>query len=874
MQQGDTTAITIEVQRRTYNMFRTLHPLQPPTLGWAAGGLLAFIGALMLVAPHQFASSAYAPLQPQLAWWSVMFLLVGAALLVVSALQPRLWVWRTVWCAAATALVLLASCLWRVGGWTGVVVYGVMGLSMLATTPRLSRVRQPHSVGPDLFVLIMGLSSVCNGLVILLLPQQFTGYFYERIRWHLPLNGLAFLVGGLAVLAVQLLFVRSRRVVWVAHVLAACGLWAWLVVNPIPLRLWTGIAYYGGLGLALAIAPWLGPRLAQIDGAALRIRLALTLAATAAIPLIGALTLITSQQEQLARQQAITGQQSVAAMLAGNIGSYVHLHEAAVATLASNLGAGDMSAVQQKAVLQNTARSYPEFTVLQLIDAQGNALLRTDEKPLSPSSNGHALFETIRRAGQPVVNVQIGRVLKQPMFFIGAPLQNQNGQFGGAVVGALDTSTVARLMSDAHTNSAARLMLVDQDGRVLAQPGAPADSILSDQSAAAAVAAMRASPVISGGLSYTTPDGEWVAGYARLPDLAWGIVVEQPAASALASVRLGREAAFVVLLLMLGAAAVVGILLARQLARPLAELAGAADQFATEATLLPVTRSTVQEITQLSDAFQTMRERLVARTRERERLLEREQAANAQAQAALQARDTFLSVASHELRTPLTSLLGNAQLLQRRVTREASLADRDQRSVDVIVAQAQRLNMMLIALLDISRIERGQLQVERLPLDLGALIRSVIDEVRPTLDHHQLVFHEPPSPLLIMGDALRLDQVVQNLLSNAVKYSSGGTITARVDQHDNWARLTVQDQGIGIPAAAIPHLFERFYRVESSGNRPVSGMGIGLYVVKEILAQHDGTITIASSEGQGSTFTVLLPLSRGQESGFANKSAL
>jgi len=83
----------------------------------------------------------------------------------------------------------------------------------------------------------------------------------------------------------------------------------------------------------------------------------------------------------------------------------------------------------------------------------------------------------------------------------------------------------------------------------------------------------------------------------------------------------------------------------------------------------------------------------------------------------------------------------------------------------------------------------------------------------------------------------------------------------RADKHNDWARLTVQDQGIGIPATAISHLFERFYRVESSGNRPISGMGIGLYVVKEILAQHNGTITVESSEGQGSTFTVLLPLS-------------
>src|SRR5215212_12202565 len=158
------------------------------------------------------------------------------------------------------------------------------------------------------------------------------------------------------------------------------------------------------------------------------------------------------------------------------------------------------------------------------------------------------------------------------------------------------------------------------------------------------------------------------------------------------------------------------------------------------------------------------------------------------AQNAVHVRDQFLSIASHELKTPLTALLGNAQLLQRRAIREGSFSTRDQRALHVIADQATRLNKMIAALLDISRIEMGQLSIERVPMDLSDLVRRVIAEIQPTLERHTIDYNAPNAPLWIEGDELRLEQVLHNLIGNAVKYSpAGGAVTVRTEQREAYA---------------------------------------------------------------------------------------
>jgi signal transduction histidine kinase len=248
---------------------------------------------------------------------------------------------------------------------------------------------------------------------------------------------------------------------------------------------------------------------------------------------------------------------------------------------------------------------------------------------------------------------------------------------------------------------------------------------------------------------------------------------------------------------------------------------------------------------------------------ERERLYAAEQQARSQAEAALRIREEFLSIAAHELKTPLTTLMGNIELIQRRARREGGLNERDARAIGVAIQQARRLKRMIDSLLDLSRLELGQLSIEPNSLDLGRMALRVVDEVQPSLLNHSISCHTPEIPVMIAGDEVRLEQVLQNLLQNAVRYSpNGGKIEVFVtaDKRAALASLQVRDHGIGIAADALARLFERFYRVPDSTIEHIHGVGIGLYVVREIVTLHGGTVDVASEAGVGSTFTVKLPL--------------
>jgi PAS domain S-box-containing protein len=238
-----------------------------------------------------------------------------------------------------------------------------------------------------------------------------------------------------------------------------------------------------------------------------------------------------------------------------------------------------------------------------------------------------------------------------------------------------------------------------------------------------------------------------------------------------------------------------------------------------------------------------------------------------EAQEAIHVRDAFLSVASHELKTPLTSLLGFLDLLQRRVTPGTVIGEREQRRIQVATEQAHRLNKMVSSLLDVSRLQTGQLSIERSPVEFGALVRRIGGEVEQTLHQtHQLIMQLPEEPVLIVGDDLRLEQVLQNLLQNAVKYSpQGGPIVMRLDSVGGHARLQVQDNGMGIPPESLGDIFSRFYRAANTAGHQVSGMGVGLYVVKQIVELHGGRVEVESVEGEGSTFSIFLPLAEQQQ---------
>jgi signal transduction histidine kinase len=254
----------------------------------------------------------------------------------------------------------------------------------------------------------------------------------------------------------------------------------------------------------------------------------------------------------------------------------------------------------------------------------------------------------------------------------------------------------------------------------------------------------------------------------------------------------------------------------------------------------------------------------------RERHLREEQSARATAETAVALRDEFLSIASHELRTPVAVLLGNTQLLERVLSGRVRQDTRVRQSFAAIERQLTRIQALIATMLDVSRIERGHLKIEHDPLDLIALVQAVVEEVRTTTQAHPIeliIPADPPLSIFVYGDALRLEQVMFNLLQNAIKYSpDGGPIQVTIARAEDWASVAVTDHGLGIAAEALPHLFERFYRAPAVRSEHISGMGIGLYIVHEIVTLHGGDVSVASEQGAGTTVTLRLPLATPQPS--------
>lgn len=242
-------------------------------------------------------------------------------------------------------------------------------------------------------------------------------------------------------------------------------------------------------------------------------------------------------------------------------------------------------------------------------------------------------------------------------------------------------------------------------------------------------------------------------------------------------------------------------------------------------------------------------------------LLAREREQRTQLEAHMRMRDEFLGVTAHELRTPVTSLLGYAQLTRRRLDQHAPDDARLTRALDVVIRQAHRLDRLTTMLLDLTRLDHGRLVLQLAAVDLTALVARIGDEIQLLTSHHTLAIRHPDAPLIVQGDELRLEQVLYNLVLNAIKYSpAGGLVEIELRREGSSAVIAVTDHGLGIPADDIPHVFDRFFRAQNASVQHISGMGIGLFLVYELVSLHGGTVGVRSTLGEGSTFMVTLPL--------------
>lgn len=243
-----------------------------------------------------------------------------------------------------------------------------------------------------------------------------------------------------------------------------------------------------------------------------------------------------------------------------------------------------------------------------------------------------------------------------------------------------------------------------------------------------------------------------------------------------------------------------------------------------------------------------------------EAALETQLAAIAELERLNQSKSRFLSTISHEFRTPLTAIIGYSEFLTASAGDPTAVAE----DAAVIHREASRLNRMVDDVLLLDRADAGRLPLQRQPLQLNDIVQDVVAAFRPLTEGHRIVLSLARDLALVDGDRDRLLQAMTNLVSNAVKYApGGGRITIATRNDGDYVLLSVQDQGIGIAAADLPRIFDRFERIESGIAGRISGAGLGLPIVREITALHGGRVWAESEPGIGSTFSLALPAARG-----------
>jgi signal transduction histidine kinase len=818
--------------------------LSGSSLRWAMGLFCSFIGAFMLVAPHQFSAPVYERLLPFATPWAVAALAAGVGLLAAAATRTRRAMRRAAHGLASLVLLTLAFGFATTGAWAGTLAYGVLACGLLL--PAGLRGRPPRGPAGDLLSLLMGLVGTLAGALMALGPEFLAhnpwvkaGHpFYARAL------GVALLATGPPLAWAQLRR-PPQRWLWTVHLAAGVSLLLTGVAAATPPPAWTGIALFWGVGSAVALLPGLQRWSAGLDPSALRTRLALALATATSLALVLAAAVSTSQEERLATAHATETLAVETHSVAQNVRDYVELNGARAATLAALCGQLPLAGEPQRRLLEASRPRYRDASGLLLLGLDGRLLASDGSVNLDQATRDDLARATSARSQAPV-ELAIDRTTGRRRLLVAAPVFGRDGRPAAAVVIAFDSHSLERRIGREGT----MVSLGDGWGDLIARHDGLAGGASKLPAGWDRRAASGSPPFVPGRL----------AAIAAVPDFHWIVAIERPRESALASVNRGRDLAFATLLVVLPLAIAGGIQVSRFITRPLGALADAVDELTAGNPWAPLESSRISEVERLSAAFREMRDRLARRTAESERL-QAELRARAEALAESDRRkDEFLAMLAHELRNPLGAVSTAAYVLGQVREVEPPVA----RSISVIQRQSQHLARLVDDLLDVSRITRGKVELRRVPLDLAEVVKQAVETTRPLAEarHHRLEVSLPPEPLPVLADPTRIEQVLANLIRNAVKFTEpGGLIAVAAAADGGEAVVRVRDTGAGISGELLPRVFDLFVQGQQGLDRSAGGLGIGLTLVRRLVEMHGGRVAARSDgPGRGSEFTIWLPL--------------
>ncbi len=818
-----------------------MSPSPPPPLAltWPAAFIGLLFGLLMTYVPYEFGVAAFRPLYPYVRLLGVAYL-AGSIALMGAMLYPRAprvldFLGRLVFTLATAPYWWVITV--RHGGLTGALLYPLLVLGLwLEVSPSFRR--------RPVFRLFAASIALVFGVALLAAPERFTPLFYARLA---PLRlgvGLLFAGCGLALLLPVVTRHRPRARVLLGLLAVPYALLAWTLAQS---ATWMGMSVHAIITLAcVAEACAFRPRVPRTVGW----KLLRGLAFAGLVPLLalGGLAAFLAQRaiERQVREDTVRA----AAGEADFVRRYLDDARESLQLLLESPGFRTAFATPEREGVE---------AYLSTLPAQARAFdvaLATgpDGTPLASSSGTLEALAAVLppvppeawAAGVPWVSPPFIGLEGQPEVALALPFTA--GERRGLLVGLLSLSRLSASLTPAAQRF--HVQVVDRRGRLVLRDTAPGAPLLGES-----LLPLRGPEPVAGPSPdvqelFDAKDRRILAADAPVPETPWSVVVTQELGVAYAAIT--RMSAAVVGLM------VMGVLLTFALSQVVARdvirrLAGLREATAALASGELGRRVEVEEDDELGDLERGFNE-----------MATRTGAAQAELRDAVRVREEFLSVASHELRTPLTPLKGFAALTLQRLEKRGDFPEREWllKALRSMSRQTERLVRLVDDLLDTARIQGGRFELERQRVDLVPVVREVLE--RFELRGESVLRFElevPEGPVEGVWDAPRLDQVVTNLLSNAVRYSpQGGTVRISLVMEATHVELRVRDEGIGIPAESVQGLFKPFARASNATSRHFGGLGLGLFICREIVERHGGLIW-AESPGaqQGSCFHVRLP---------------
>jgi signal transduction histidine kinase len=543
---------------------------------------------------------------------------------------------------------------------------------------------------------------------------------------------------------------------------------------------------------------------------------------TPIVILLGAIGLILAWRTyQSERDQVIDESRMLAVSAAADANRYLRGEIALLEAVAASPTMRGSNRAAIEVYLQELVASQPQMLSISWVDLNGSVIATAPAGDAAAPANvsEQEYFQTVTRKQESYVSAaQSGRPDEHVAIIIAVPTRDTGGALTGLIGARIGLSLLEESLTAFRPQGAGHLLVVDRANQLIVNTEAPAAFL--DLSASELLHRSRERDAgVQSDIDGLQGAPDRIVSFASAPAGGWMVFFELPADDAFSRAE--------------------ETLITEVVALTFVVLAGVGGLVWTGRWL----------------------NRVAA---EREQLLTNERAARAEAEYAVQQRDQVLSGVSHDLKSPLTTIRGLAQILRRQVSRLADAPPDLSDGLDRIDAASVKMVSMIDELLDAARLESGQpLELNQEPMNLVELVRSVADTHQRTTDQHHIVIDEGMTPLIGDWDRQRLERVLDNLLSNAIKYSpEGGTITLTLSgtrvEEGGWAKITVQDEGIGIPADELPHVFDGYYRGRNVSGK-IAGTGIGLAGARRIVELHGGTLTAARAPGRGSIFTMCLP---------------